>query len=211
MNTRLRLLIIVFGALIVAVTFTFPLWRPLFVNEVVNEVFPGLNPDGQIAFEALTDEEQKMYQDMLEASPTMAVDMAQNALMPDNIIPTAEQAMPSMTDPITAAVGVFVDIDLIHKGIGTATIYQLADNSRILRFEDFKVTNGPDLHVLLTVNPSPKEAKDVGADYIELGVLKGNVGNQNYSVPNEVDLSVYKGVVIYCLRYGVVFSTAKLG
>jgi hypothetical protein len=51
---------------------------------------------------------------------------------------------------------------------------------------------------------------EVGEDQVELGQLKGNVGNQNYEIPAEIDLSLYQSVVIYCLPFQVVFSTATL-
>jgi len=211
LNTRLRALLILIGALLVGATFMFPLWRPLFVNRVVDERFPGLDAEQQAAFLALPTEQQgAFYNLMATADATMVVGLAQAAIQPDRVVPTAEQAMPEMTDPSVVADGTFTEIDTIHRGSGTAIIYQLPDNSRVLRFEEFRVTNGPELRVILTRNPDPRTEADVGTDYIDLGPLKGNVGNQNYSVPSEVDLSQYQGVVIYCLPFQVVFSTAAL-
>lgn len=210
MANRLRALILLTGAALVALVFSFPLWRPLFTNQVVEEVFPGLTAEEQAAFARLPLDQQAMYQAMIPTSQPMAVELARAALAEDAPVPTAEQAMPPMTDPQIVASGVFIDIDLVHQGSGTATIYQLADNSRVLRFEDFRVTNGPNLHVYLTRAGDPRTPQDVGVDYIDLGPLKGNVGSQNYEVPVEVDLSVYQGVVIYCVAFSVVFSTAAL-
>ncbi len=211
MNNRLRVFLILLGGLVVAATFTFPLWRPLLVNDVVDEILPGLNAEQQNRFEQLPADAQNMYMEMMRADSAMGLAMLQAATSPDVIVPEAEQAMPNMTNPAIVARGTFTEIDLIHKGSGTATIYQLADNSRILRFENFSVTNGPDLRVILTVRSTPRKPEEVGTDYIELGQLKGNIGNQNYAVPAEVDLNVYKGVVIYCLPFQVIFSTASLG
>ena len=211
MNNRLRLLLILLGALLVAATFTFPLWRPLFVNQVVNEGFPGLTAEQQTAFLALPTEQQgAFYELMATADPTMVVGLAQAAIQPDSGVPTQDQAMPVMTNPVIVASGSFTEIDAIHQGSGTATLYQLPDNSRVLRFENFRVTNGPELHVILTRNPDPGNHDEIGVDYIDLGSLRGNVGNQNYEVPSEVDLSQYRGVVIYCVPFQVVFSTAEL-
>jgi len=211
MNNRLRIFVILLGGLIVAATFTFPLWRPLLVNTVVDETLPGLSVEQQDRFEQLPAEAQEMYMELMGTDATMGLAMLQAATSPDVIVPEAEQAIPNMTDPVIVARGKFTEIDLIHKGSGTATIYQLADNSRILRLENFSVTNGPDLRVILTVRSAPRKPEEVGTDYIELGQLKGNIGNQNYAVPAEIDLNVYKGVVIYCLRFQVIFSTASLG
>jgi hypothetical protein len=78
-----------------------------------------------------------------------------------------------------------------------------------LRLEDFSVTNGPDLHVLLAENPSPPDHDSLGM-YLDLGSLKGNLGDQNYDIPAGTDINQFKSVVIYCLPFHVVFSTADL-
>ncbi len=208
MNNRLRLAVIGLGALIVVTVLSFPLWRPLFVNDVVDEAFPGLPADQQAAFVQLSVTQQAAFQNLVPTDATMAVAMAKAALSPDILVPTEEQAMPTMTDPQVFAKGTFIQIDAIHGASGTATIYQLPDKSLVLRFEDFKATNGPDLHVILTKNAAPLTREEVGEDYVELGQLKGNVGNQNYAVPAEVDLTIYKAVVIYCEPFHVVFSSA---
>jgi Electron transfer DM13 len=210
MNNRLRFLLLFGGALVVVAVFSFPLWRPLFVTTVVDEGFPGLSSEQQMAFRQLPPDKQAAFAEMLKADATMAVAMAMAATSPDNAVPTAEQAMPAATNPVILADGDFTQIDAVHGGSGRATIYQLPDSSRVLRFEDFQVTNGPDLHVILTRSAEPRKLEEVGTDYIDLGVLTGNVGNQNYNVPSEIDFSVYKGVVIYCVQYSVIFSTAGL-
>jgi hypothetical protein len=46
--------------------------------------------------------------------------------------------------------------------------------------------------------------------YLDLGSLKGNLGNQNYDIPAGTDINQFKSVVIYCLPFHVVFSTADL-
>lgn len=211
MNNRLRLFVILLGGLTVAAVFTFPVWSPLLVNSVVDDTLPGLNREQQDRFDQFSSEVQDLYFDLMETDSVMGLALLQAATSPDVIVPEAEQEMPVMTNPSVVARGSFTEIDLIHTGSGTATIYQLADNSRILRLEDFSMTNGPDLRVILTVRSEPRKPEEVGTDYIELDRLKGNVGNQNYAVPAEVNLNVYKGVVIYSLQYKVIFTTAALG
>ncbi len=120
-----------------------------------------------------------------------------------------EEAMPKeMSEPTTVAVksGEFQDADRFHTGEGTATIYRLDDGSHVLRLENFRVTNGPELHVLLAKGSGP--GLDTG--YEDLGLLKGNVGNQNYSIPNSVDPSEFNSIVIYCKPFRVEFSVATL-
>jgi hypothetical protein len=122
--------------------------------------------------------------------------------------PQATEAEPAQ--PTVVLQGQFQDADSFHQGSGSATIYQLPDGAQILRLEDFSVTNGPDLHVLLATSPAPTGRDDLG-DYLDLGSLKGNVGNQNYEIAASTDLSQFKSVVIYCQPFHVVFATATLG
>ena len=132
--------------------------------------------------------------------------------------PKVEEAMPAMagmtssevTNAVKAA-GSFTGADRFHQGEGTATIFELGPGERILRFEEFRVTNGPDLRVLLVNTPNPEGHSDLDdAGYVELGKLKGNVGSQNYDIPDTVSLSDVESVVIYCKPFRVVFSVATL-
>ena len=102
-----------------------------------------------------------------------------------------------------------MDADRFHKGSGQALIYRLADGGLLLRFEEFRVTNGPDLHVLLAENAEPKRRDELG-DYIDLGSLKGNVGSQNYALDAGTEIDRFGSVVIYCMPFHVVFATAAL-
>jgi hypothetical protein len=98
--------------------------------------------------------------------------------------------------------GEFRDADSFHKGSGKATIYRALDGSLLLRLENFRVTNGPDLHVLLTPHPDPKSRDELNSTgYVDLGKLKGNIGNQNYPIPRDVSPTVWGSVVIYCLPF----------
>ena len=108
-------------------------------------------------------------------------------------------------------VGEFMDQDSIHRGSGTAIIYRGPDGSLLLRLENFSVTNGPDLHVYLSPHHNPDRGSQVRATgYVDLGELKGNLGNQNYPIPAGVDIGIQQSVVIYCVPFSVVFSVAML-
>lgn len=111
------------------------------------------------------------------------------------------------SEPTVAKSGTFNEIDFIHKGKGRASLYKVSADKKLLRFEDFEVTNGPDLYVYLTRTENPKEdiAKD---EFINLGKLKGTVGNQNYEINNLSE--DYKTVVIWCKQFSVLFSFAVL-
>jgi hypothetical protein len=96
-------------------------------------------------------------------------------------------------------------------GKGTATVYMLADGKRILRLSNFQSDNGPDLHVrLIAADDATDTATTAKAKFVELGKLKGNKGNQNYDLPESVDLSKYRVVSIWCNRFSVNFAAAPL-
>jgi hypothetical protein len=41
-------------------------------------------------------------------------------------------------------------------------------------------------------------------------VLKGNIGDQNYALPADVDIDRYRTVTIWCRRFSVNFGSAPL-
>ncbi|NND64523.1 MAG: DM13 domain-containing protein [Gammaproteobacteria bacterium] len=210
-----------FIALVVVIILIIAAWffiSPLFIDEAVDESFPVINtvttparPNNQSVTLVKTTSNLPTKEQVAAMSPedrqqTMSDMMNQMAGQPDR---GSYDDMPE-TGPTALRSGQFVDADRIHKGSGEATIYQLADQSHLLRFEDFRVTNGPALVVYLTKHPSPTSAADVKEGYFDLGKLKGNVGNQNYAIPAEVNLSDYNSVVIWCELFDVLFSPAAL-
>jgi Electron transfer DM13 len=110
--------------------------------------------------------------------------------------------------PVDLATGEFVGLD--HTTTGTARILELADGQRFVRLEGLETDNGPDLYVYLSTNPAggPEEAFD--DQYANLGRLQGNIGNQNYDLPADVDHSGYASVVIWCDRFDSAFGAADL-
>jgi hypothetical protein len=115
------------------------------------------------------------------------------------------------SQPVLLASGQFGGADGFHKGEGKARVFRLPDGKLVLRLEEFKVTNGPDLYVFLSAHPAPRNSAQVhGGGGFEVARLKGNIGNQNYALPPDVDFSKFKSVVIYCKQFSVVFSTAEL-
>ncbi len=100
--------------------------------------------------------------------------------------------------------GSFVGVgDGIHDAQGNVLIVEADDGSRFLRFENFKATNGPDLFVYLATD-------ETADDFVNLGVLKGNIGNQNYMIPPGADLSNHDTVLIWCKQFSVLFGSAQL-
>lgn len=212
--------VLIGGGILVGIIGLAVVWylaSPLFITNEVDEAFPldlptveeadGMTMDElETAVSAAMTDIDSLTDEEMEQVETRLLDLA--AQMPDDEM---DEAMPESGEPVILTQGEFVDADSFHLGEGSATIYTLADGQNVLRLEDFMVTNGPDLHVILTKHPAPASRGDVGEDYIDLGSLKGNVGNQNYEIPADVDLSEYQSVVIYCVPFHVVFSTATLG
>jgi len=98
-----------------------------------------------------------------------------------------------------------------HKTHGLATIYRLPDGRRVLRLTEFATSHGPDVRVYLVAAgdvQSEDAAKQAG--FVDLGALKGNIGDQNYNVPAGLDLSRYRAVSIWCRRFSINFGAAPL-
>lgn len=127
--------------------------------------------------------------------------MEQDAAAPvgtDALAPAGEESM------VSGLTGAFRDADSFHRASGAATVVAVVPGQLVLRFEDFKVTNGPDLFVVLTRPGAP------AGDGVRLGALKGSEGNQNYPIPADVDLAELSQVVIWCRAFNVTFGTADL-
>jgi hypothetical protein len=112
------------------------------------------------------------------------------------------------TEPVELATGTFISRE--HETTGTARILRLPDESTILRLEGFETSNGPALFVYLSQNPADGEDGAFDDDYIDLGALKGNIGDQNYLIPPEIDPLGFTSVVVWCDRFNVSFGAADL-
>ena len=100
--------------------------------------------------------------------------------------------------------GMFVGVgDGIHDAQGDTFTIPLENGNEVLRLENFKATNGPDLYVYLSTDTE-------ASDFIDLGRLKANSGNQNYDLPSDADLEKYNKVLIWCKAFGVLFGSAEL-
>ena len=145
-----------------------------------------------------------------DAAPTTT---AVAATEPSTTLPPepATTLPPEPTGPVALAAGNLMDADSFHKGSGQVILYQLEDGSRLVRLENIEVTNGPQLHVLLTpVHGLAGRDHLQEAGYVDLGGLKGNIGSQNYEVPADYVIPEQLTLVIYCVPFHVVFATAEL-
>ena len=125
-------------------------------------------------------------------------------------------AAPAGTDPATAvATPMTLASGSLHSNAhdtrGKATVIALADGRRVLRLSDFATSNGPDVRIYLVAAPDVQDNATVKtAGFVELGPMKGNIGDQNYDIPTTVDLANYRTVTIWCKRFSVNFGSAPL-
>jgi hypothetical protein len=200
---------IIAAIVIVAGAGAYYLASPLFISTEVDEPLPttALELETYQRFVSMNEEEK------MQAAKQM------NTQERDEIMAIASKVNNSVDEPmdlqqqtqdnaatITNALrtGSFVGVgDGIHNAEGTAKVIPLQDDNNILRLEDLRVTNGPDLYVYLATDKS-------ASDFVSLGKLKANNGNQNYDVPTETDLTKYDTVLIWCRPFSVLFGSAEL-
>lgn len=185
---------------------------PLFINTEINEPLPPLlSSQSSIGFEkfmAMTEDEK------INAAKNMTIeekDMVMRTAAENDT--TINETMATTTMDIISQnteqnknllVGDFMGVnDGIHNAEGKAKILTLLDRSQILRLEDVRSTNGPDVHLYLSTD---KQA----TDFIDLGRLKANNGNQNYQIPTNTDFNKYKYVLIWCQPFSVLFGSVQL-
>lgn len=180
--------VVIVGLVVVAIVavaglYWFQPWK-LWVDETVREELPAASP----------------------ASPASPAAPAS----PDGSEAPASPAAPA--GPEVLATGTFISHE--HATTGSVKILRLADGSRTLRIEDLDTSSGPDLRVWLTDAPV-KEGRDGwhvfdDGEYVSLGKLKGNKGDQNYALPADADLNRLTSVSIWCDRFDVSFGAAEL-
>ena len=195
--------IVIVAVIVIAVLAPVAWWllSPIFISTTVEEDFP-LAANAVVPADMTMAEAEEVMVEAASKFNNYEERVPSEMAMPDNPMQMDASA------PVVKS-GDFRDGDSFHKGSGTATIYRAPDGKHLLRLEDFRVTNGPDLRVLLVPASDPQGRDDVQG-YLELGKLKGNLGNQNYFLPDGEDATDYHSVVIFCYPFKVVFSVATL-
>lgn len=183
-------LVLLGGAAMVVALAAFQPWR-LFIDVTVDEALPTSTSQVQDAAEIPTD-------DSTQALDTQDAD--------------SQPEVPREPKRQVNAEGSFISHE--HPTSGKARIITLPDESRVLRLVGLDTDNGPDLKVWLAAAPVI-EGKDGwfvfdDDEYLDLGPLKGNKGNQNYAIPADADISNLTSVTIWCDRFSVSFGAAEL-
>ena len=188
---------------IIVITFAIYTISPLLINTVINEPLPpsSVSSDFQRFMNMTEDERIEGANNMTQKQKEIIMTVAakDNDTVSENL---SVATMSASSNEIL--IGNFVGAgDGFHNAEGVAKIIQLADGTDILRLENFKATNGPDLYVYLSTDKT-------NADIVNLGRLKGNIGNQNYLIPAGTDITKYNTALIWCRAFSVIFGSAQL-
>jgi Electron transfer DM13 len=202
MKRKLKIAISVIIVAAIAIPIAIYTISPLFVTTVVDEPIPISAASEFQKYMNLTEEERKQAAENMTREQAASIGIMaakQNTTVNENITTSlAEQSTNNTLSGTFEGIG-----DGFHKVEGAAKVIPLESGTEILRLENFKATNGPDLYVYLS--------KDKNAsDFVNVGRLKGNVGNQNYEIPAGTDLSKYNNVLIWCRAFSFLFGSSQL-
>jgi hypothetical protein len=204
MMTRTKIII---GIIIVIIVVPLAVYTvsPLFISTEVNEPVPVLASVGFQRFMNLTEEgriEVAGNMSQQEKNSIMLLAAKENSTVNESIgTKVAGQEGDASRNMLS---GNFRGgNDGIHNAEGIAKVVALNDGTSVLRLENFKSTNGPDLYVYLATDKS-------ASDIVNLGRLKGNIGNQNYPIPGGTDLTKYNTALVWCKAFSVLFGSARL-
>lgn len=192
-NPNLTLIGAIVGIALVAFVFVWFEPHKAFINERVDEAIPAASAPAATSV----------------APPPTPVAVTET----DPSAAILEPATTSVTAPATAYPIVISEstlVDVAHGGAGTVLVLELEDGSRVLRFEDLDVLNGPDLVVILSDRAVSGADDYADGDYVILGTLKGNQGNQNYEIDAEIDLGDWSTAAIWCRRFNTTFNVASI-
>jgi hypothetical protein len=194
---------------------TYDLASPLFISTEVNEPLPTSAVESEVYQKFITMSEEEKLDTAKQKSPEEREEIMTTASKINNSVNESMDQIPqqqqqqqtqnTITTASTLRTGSFVGVrDGIHNAEGEAKVIPFQnENSNILRLENLRVTNGPDLYVYLATDKT-------ASDFVNVGKLKANNGNQNYDIPAGTDLTNYDTVLIWCRPFSVLFGSAEL-
>ncbi|HKG89387.1 MAG TPA: DM13 domain-containing protein [Nitrososphaeraceae archaeon] len=216
MRKRVKIGIITAIVIIIGVG-TYDLASPLFISTEVNEPLPTSAVESEVYQKFITMSEEEKLDTAKQKSPEEREEIMTTASKINNSVNESMDQIPqqqqqqqqqtqnTITTASTLRTGSFVGVrDGIHNAEGEAKVIPFQnENSNILRLENLRVTNGPDLYVYLATDKT-------ASDFVNVGKLKANNGNQNYDIPAGTDLTNYDTVLIWCRPFSVLFGSAEL-
>jgi hypothetical protein len=217
-NKKILIVIIIVVAAI-AIPFGIYAISPFFTSNTVNEPLPttaaGANKNTALhdyqKFVSMNDQDRiNAAKQMSEREKNMVMIGAgqiNNTINENVIIPSTIKQQQQQNNATTAhriMTGSFIGVgDGFHNAEGLVRVIPLGDGSTILRLENFKSTNGPNVHLYLATDKA-------ASNFIDLGRLRANNGNQNYNIPPGTDLAKYNTALIWCKDFSVLFGSAQL-
>ncbi|HUG85147.1 MAG TPA: DM13 domain-containing protein [Euzebya sp.] len=214
-----RLLVLAVPAAVLFWLYALPSFQS---GTVVNEALPGVAADDQAAAPGDVDapapsaKEDDPLGDGSAETPATAPTEDAAVGEPDDTAPAEEledatPAQPTSEEPAAGPVqltsGTFVGLDG-HGAEGVAAIYRLEDGSHIVRLEDVAIQNTPAPVVYLVPG---RDATHPGADFLDLGELKGEIGSSNYPIPPDADLDGDWTVLVWCSTFASPIGGATQG
>ncbi len=194
----------ILGVIVAAAAIGGILASPLFYETEIDEPLPVVldKIETGLTLTTFSNMDDSPRQDIVEKMPDKVKEMVmdKSAKLPTSV----SEGMDMMGDEQSIVIVKSGNFEGLagHYAEGLAKIIEV-DGSIFLRFEDFEVTNGPDLRVYITQDGDVKKG-------VHLEKLKGSKGNQNYEL-NDIDIEQFNSVVIYCQPFGVYFGQAELG
>ena len=101
--------------------------------------------------------------------------------------------------------GMFVSY--AHGLDGTAALYVDPAGAKVLRFENFTMSQGPDVYVYLSKANNFSKANVIEVAKLTDGYSKSNI---NFNVTSPSYTSDYKYVLVYCVQYNSLFGNTEL-
>lgn len=210
MELRLRLLLLTLVALVAVAVWSFPAWRHSLQPPSLGGGFPGLEMDLQDDYLALPSDQREELLAEHAKDPAKALAMVRVAISEPELAPRDASVGAAQNEASALVSGDFIQLNALHWGAGTATIYEWADGRRSLQLQNFESARGGDMRIYLSRDPQPLVPLQIGADFLDLGRLKGNIGDQSYLLPAGHDLTIYQSAVIYCRQFDEVITVATL-
>lgn len=178
-----KILLVLTGAIVLVVGYYFI--SPLFIEVNLDEA-PPVSVDDTVPTEVVTSS-------AANTEEKVEVPNAETVTLENVPLPTPTPVVESSATIIGTAG---------HPASGSIRVVKTASGD-VVRMEDFKTINGPDLFVYLTTDLEATE-------FVNLGELKATEGNINYTVPEGVDIDSYSYVVVWCKQFGVLFNYADI-
>ena len=132
--------------------------------------------------------------------------------------PCAASANPCAANPCAAKnpcaarqveTGRFTPVNSRNNTEGTFTIVEVNGRQYIRFSDDFQVSQGPDLEIILH-KKSVVPASIAEKDYVSLAPIQRFSGSQLYAVPENVDVQDYASVAVWCEEFNVTFGYGKI-